>query len=529
MNAALATLPILVTLGLLALGVRALYASLAALATALVLTATSFRTPLGDLGDAQLHMLPTIVELGAILFGGILLSELMTRTGAQSRMGDWIGSACSSPSRAVLLVMLGVTPFAESLTGFGIGVIVAIPLLRQLGLPPAKAAVVGLLGLVTVPWGSLAPGSLVAAELGDVDFQQLGIDSALLSAPVFLICGAATLVVALGARRALASAGDLLLAVAALWGTVWAVNTFIGVPLAGVLGGLVTMVVLLVVSRLLERDGADGKRESIGRTLSPYAFLVAGLLVSRLILETAGVKEGWWTVVAGPGGWLLVTAVLTPKLLGAGQAGQAGEAGEPVLGPAALAALGRWWQVTLTTVVFLTLGTVLTVTGMSRELAEACASIGSSYLVLAPWIGAVGGFLAGSNTGANAMFAASQANTAEALNYSTGHLVAVQNVSAALASGASSARVVLAAQLAQNAPGPAAAPKPPERGDTSAPSSPSSGPATRTMTTPAPVVQSSAETDDADRPVDTRWVLRTVLSVHALVFLTTGVIAVLWQ
>ncbi|MEV4504230.1 L-lactate permease [Streptomyces klenkii] len=519
MNAALATLPILVTLGLLALGVRALYAALSALATAIVITATSFRTPLGELGHAEQHMLPTIVELAAILFGGILLSELMTRTGAQSRLGNWIGSACSSPSRAVLLVMLGVTPFAESLTGFGIGVIVAIPLLRQLGLPPARAAVVGLLGLVTVPWGSLAPGSLVAAELGGVDFQQLGIDSALLSAPVFLITGSATLIVALGVRRAVASAGDLLLAVAALWGTVWAVNTFIGVPLAGVLGGLVTMIVLLLVSRLLEKSGAGAQREPIARTLSPYGFLVAGLLVSRLILESAGVKEGWWTVVAGPGGWLLLTAALTPKLLGAG---------EPVLGTAARAALGRWWQVTLTTVVFLTLGTLLTVTGMSRELAEACASIGSSYLVLAPWIGAIGGFLAGSNTGANAMFAASQANTAEALGYSTGHLVAVQNVSAALASGASSARVVLAAQLAENAPGPEAAAVVPARDSVSVPASTSTSASGGRTATPVLQAPAEAETSTA-RPVDTRWVLRTVLSVHALVFLTTGGIAVLWQ
>ncbi|CAM5464560.1 L-lactate permease [Streptomyces abikoensis] len=522
MNAALATLPILVTLGLLAFGVRALYAALSALATAIVITVTSFRTPLAELGHAEQHMLPTIVELAAILFGGILLSELMTRTGAQSRLGNWIGSACSSPSRALLLVMLGVTPFAESLTGFGIGVIVAIPLLRQLGLPPAKAAVIGLLGLVTVPWGSLAPGSLVAAELGGVDFQQLGIDSALLSAPVFLITGSAALIVALGLRRAVASAGDLVLAVAALWGTVWAVNTFIGVPLAGVLGGLVTMVVLLLVSRLLEKDGTGARRESITRTLSPYAFLVAGLLVSRLVLESAGVKEGWWTVVAGPGGWLLLTAVLTTRLLGAGDT-----AGEPVLGAASRAALGRWWQVTLTTVVFLTLGTLLTVTGMSRELAEACASIGSSYLLLAPWIGAAGGFLAGSNTGANAMFAAGQANTAEALGYSTGHLVAVQNVSAALASGASSARVVLAAQLAENAPGPSAAavvPAAPARESVLA-----AGSRTATTVLQAPAEVEAEAEKATSRPVDTRWVLRTVLSVHALVFLTTGAIAVVWQ
>lgn len=513
MNAALATLPILVTLGLLAARVRALFASLAALGAAAVLTATSFRIPLRELGDAQWHMVPTVVELAAILFGGILLSELMTRTGAQSRLGDRIGGACSSPSRAVLLVMLGVTPFAESLTGFGIGVIVAIPLLRQLGLPPAKAAVVGLLGLVTVPWGSLAPGSLVAAELGKVDFQHLGIDSAVLSLPVFLICGAAALTVALGARRAAAAAGDLLVAVGALWLTVWAVNTFIGVPLAGVLGGLVTMAVLLLVSRVAERGGPAGQAGSVARTLAPYTFLVAGLLVSRGVLEAAGVKEGWWTVVAGPGGWLPLTAVLTPKLLGA--------AG-PVLGPAARATVQRWWQVTLTTVVFLALGTLLTVTGMSRELADACASLGAGYLLLAPWIGAVGGFLAGSNTGANAMFAASQASTAQALGYSTGHLVAVQNISAALASGAASARVALAAQLAQNAPGPRNGPAP---AATTAPGGPAGASGGRTATA---VLEAPVETAVV-QPVDTRWVLRTVLGVHALVFVTVGVIAFVWR
>ncbi|MBZ4319616.1 L-lactate permease [Streptomyces huiliensis] len=502
MNAALATLPVLVTLALLALGVRALYAALSALTTALVLTATAFRTPLGELGDAHLRMLPTVVELAAILFGGILLSELMTRTGAQARMGERLAGACSSPGRAVLLVTLGVTPFAESLTGFGIGVIVAIPLLRRLGLPPARAAVAGLLGLVTVPWGSLAPGSLVAAELGDVDFQRLGVDSALLSAPVFLICGAAALTVALGARRALASAGDLAVAVIALWATVWAVDTYVGVPPAGVLGGLVTMAALLLVSRLRERNTSGG--EPVGRALSPYGFLVAGLLLSRAALEAAGISEGWWTVVAGPAGWLPLTAVLAPRLVGTR---------EPVLGGAARAAFGRWWQVTLTTVVFLALGTLLTVTGMSREIAGACASLGSSYLFLAPWIGAVGGFLAGSNTGANAMFAAGQAETARALGHSAAHLVAVQNVSAALASGAAAARVALAAQLAESAPGPASV----------RPRAAAVPAAAGSSVAAATVVETAADT-----PVDTRWVLRTVLGVHALVFLTTGVIGVLW-
>ncbi|MEV0603022.1 L-lactate permease [Streptomyces sp. NPDC050315] len=524
MNAVLATLPILVTLGLLAAKVRALYAALAALGTAAVLTATVFRTPLAELADAQLHMLPTLVELAAILFGGILLSELMSRTGAQARLGDRLGGACNSPVRSVLLIVFGVTPFAESLTGFGIGVIVAIPLLRQLGLAPAKAAVAGLLGLVTVPWGSLAPGTLVSADLGGVDFQELGVVSALLSAPVFLICGAAALAVSFGVRRAVASGGELLLATATLWVTVWAVNTFIGVPLAGVLGGLATIGVLLLVSRRRERPAVGERRpRPVARALAPYVFLVVGLLLGRAALTAAGVQEGWWTVIAGPAGWLLLTTALAPRLLGSPG---------PVLPAAVRTATARWWQVTLTTMVFLVLGTLLTVTGMSREMAEACASLGPAYLLVAPWIGAAGGFLAGSNTGANAMFAASQGATAHVLGYPAVQLVGVQNVSAALASGGSVARVVLAAELATNAPGP----QHPDTGEaTTAPAparrDPATGTATavRETTVRTTALQPEASVAQEAAPVNTGWVLRTVLGAHAAVFLVLGVIALLWR
>lgn len=524
MNAALATLPILVTLGLLAAKVRALYAALAALGTAVALTAAVFHTPLTELADAQLHMLPTLVELAGILFGGILLSELMSRTGAQARLGDRLGGASGPQSRAVLLVVFGVTPFAESLTGFGIGVVVAIPLLRRLGLAPAKAAVVGLLGLVTVPWGSLAPGSLVSAELGGVDFQELGVVSALLSAPVFLICGAAALAVAFGVRRAASATGELLLATGTLWLTVWAVNTFIGVPLAGVLGGLATIAVLLLVSRFRSRlparlqsrtHTAVERPEAVARALAPYAFLVLGLLVGRGALSAAGIEEGWWTVVAGPAGWLLLTTALTPRLLGT--------AGD-VLPEAARSATSRWWQVTLTTAIFLILGALLTVTGMSREMAEACAALGPAYLMLAPWIGAAGGFLAGSNTGANAMFAASQSAAAQALGYPALQLVGIQNVSAALASAGSVARVVLAAELATNTPGPDASSDQAKK--------PSVRPAPHAGTTTA--VREATETTSSptaaeDTPVDTGQVLRTVLAAHTAVFLVLGVIALLWQ
>jgi lactate permease len=500
-SAALAALPLLVTLGLLAARVKALYAALAAFGTAAVLAVLAFRTPVGELADAGLHMLPTAVELAAIMLGGILLSELMSRTGAQQRLGDRIGGACGSPGRAVLLVTLGVTPFAESLTGFGIGVVVAVPLLRRLGLPPARAAAVGLLGLVTVPWGSLAPGSLIAAELAGVGFRDLGVHSALLSAPVFLICAVAALLVSHGVRGALASARDLLLAVGTLWTVVWAVNLCVGVPPAGVLGGLATISVLLLVPPGPRRRAPGA--EPVGRALAPYAFLVGGLLAGRSVLAALGAEDGWWGVLAGPAGWLLLTVALTPALLGTR---------EPVLRRCLPQALDRWWPVTLTTLAFLALGTLLTVSGQSHALARAAAELGPGYLFLAPWIGAVGGFLTGSNAGANAMFAAGQGASAQALGYPEVRLVAVQNVSAALASGAAVARVVLAVQLARAAPGPGAGERRAKEGGAG--------------TAATAVLEAPSET--ADR-TDTALVLRTVLTAYAPVFLSLGTIAVLWR
>src|SRR5699024_8805885 len=146
-------------------------------------------------------------EIGGILLGGVLLSELMDRSGAQQRIAQWISESCSDPGRAVILVVLGVTPFIESVTGFGIGVVVAIPLLRHLGLSPFQAATVGLMGLVLVPWGALVPGILVAAELGDVGYGALGVYSAWLTLPVLLVMGGVSLALVVGARGALRRVG----------------------------------------------------------------------------------------------------------------------------------------------------------------------------------------------------------------------------------------------------------------------------------------------------------------------------------
>lgn len=52
---------------------------------------------------------------------------------------------------------------------------IGIPLLAHFGLSPRKVAVVGLLGLCAVPWGSMGPGTLIAASMSGFSFHDLGV------------------------------------------------------------------------------------------------------------------------------------------------------------------------------------------------------------------------------------------------------------------------------------------------------------------------------------------------------------------
>lgn len=475
MSAVWAAVPIVVALALLLARVGPVRSAGAALVSAVVVSRLGFDTSPEQILSGQAANAAVYAEVALILLGGVLLSQLLSASGAQQRLGDWVVGVCRDPARAVLLVVLGVVPFAESVTGFGIGVVVGVPLLLHFGFSRSRAVVGGLLGLVIVPWGALAPGTLVAAKLTGVGFQDIGARSALFSLPVFLFAGAGAVLIVAGARRSLVAVPEVLVVAGVLWGGVWVINVTVGTSLAGALGSLFAIAAVLALARL--REGASLRMSArTARDLTPYGLVVTGLLATHLVTATTG-ADAWWTSVAtSPATWLLVTCAAAPALLGQDTATRR---------PAVLQALHRWWPVALTTVVFLSLGVLMTSSGMSAALAQAGARLGPAYPALAPWIGALGGFLTGSNTGANAMFASGQAQAAHALGYPTLNLVAFQNVSASLTTMAAVPRVVLAVSMAR---------------------------------------QSGESTADASG-VDTGQVLRTVMTVDAAVLVVLSGLA----
>lgn len=437
---AIALAPIVIVLLALVCRVPALWAGVIGVATAILGSITAFPVSASQASATASAMSATFLTVTFILLGGVGLAEITARSGAQALIAGWLHSTDRQGGlegrdqlTIIVLIAYGVTPFMESVTGFGLGVVITAPLLIHLGLTPARAVTTGLLGLVLVPWGSLAPGTLVAADLGDVGFTELGVWSAVLSLPVLCVNVIAIVLV----NRFRLRAGQwafIAMVVGVEWLVLIVANAFVTPVLAGVLAS--GSVIIIAMARMRWNTGAlPGLPAGFGQAMFPYGVLVIGLLVSAGLVGLIGLPS----VAANPAVWLMIAVTATLVAYGRHAFDIPGMV---------RATLQRWWPVTAITLLFMVLGTVMSANGMASELATTAASMGSVSMVFIPAIGALGGYLTGSNTGAAAMF--STATTSAATQVSVNPLIALaaQNVAGSAAIIASPPRIALASSVA---------------------------------------------------------------------------------
>ncbi len=446
MTAIAAAIPIVLAVVLFFLGVKGTRIAVASLAVGLLVAVVFFPTEPQVVLASFAAFSPTIIEILLILYAGVLLSRIMSNTGSMAVISGWLQSSAPSRRAGTILVVFGLVPFAESVTGFGIGVTVGVPILRLIGHSVPRSTIFALLGLLAVPWGALGPGTLLASELSGTPLLEVGIRSAMLSLPAML--GAALLVTFLlrheGAwpRVLGGAAGSAVL----LWLGILGANTMMGTPLAGVVGSLLPIVVHLLVYRWRGTLAPAGRE--VARAAVPYAVMAAGLLAARAA-TSPGEPSLAVRAATSPAIWLVVACL-------AAQFGPGRRRGPVPPGERfthrALLAYHTWLPVGLVTLCFTVLGALLSVTGMGAALGTAMAGMGRGYLVLAPALNALAGFITGSNTAANAMLTATQTQVATELGSSVLQIVAATNVAASLATMAAPSRLLLAYELAVATP-----------------------------------------------------------------------------
>lgn len=454
MSILLAAAPILTSVVLiLALRQSALRAGAAGLAVAIlvVLLAPEYRLAAEGLGWALLSGALTTLLVSYVLLGGLLLYTVLREAGALAAIAEAVAKAVPDPARRALILVLGLSVFFESATGFGIGIVVVAPLFVALGYRPRDAAFLALAGQCAVTWGALAIGTTLGAQLTGVPAERLGLLAAPLSLPLILLCGGVALWLSGGAaalRRAwpeMLGYGGLLAAALAA-GSLWA-----GIEIAGMIGGLVVAGAGFAVSRAV--DGASRPRRldrALARATAPFAILLLLLLATRLVpplrdglggVAVLRVPELGFSLpfLYHPGFWLVLTALVSVPVLGVG-GGR--------LAAVARGTFRQWLVATLAVAGFLCFSQVMVAAGMTLTLAEAVAeATGQGYVLLLPLVGGLGGFLTASNAGSNAMFAGFQEAMSARLDLPKDLVIAAQNAAGANTTLASPGRVVLAAAV----------------------------------------------------------------------------------
>ncbi|QQK81230.1 L-lactate permease [Salicibibacter cibi] len=389
-----------------------------------------------------------------VLFFGIFLFHLMNKAGAIDAIALFISRSTDDKILQMLLLIVGFSPLIESTSGFGTAFLVVAPILIALGFSRVKAALIGLVSLLAVPWGALATGTLIGAESGNISLQDLGLGSAIISIPIFIYFVLIAVYIAGGWKALRKNWKETALLLLTFNTSILLFNAYISVELAGVLASLMTIGIGLSVIKIKAKNQTATdevpKPVNILKAISPYLLLTIFIMISRLVPSAEQFLSSHFVVdlpeyefslalIYSPGFWLFVSCVLTIIIF---------KINRKIIQHAFKATLQQWIPFAITTSSFVAMAEIMAASGMTTLIATIAASVlGSSFVLISPFIGALGGFLTGSNAGANAMFINLQVQTAHQLSIPPELLAYAQNTGASHATMASPSRVMLGASL----------------------------------------------------------------------------------
>ncbi|WP_205683865.1 L-lactate permease [Brevibacillus migulae] len=443
-------------------------AGLAGYAAAILLSllAPAFDTTLAELLHPAVKGALTTSLVAYVLLFGILLFHLMKETSVIDTIASYISQSTRDPIRQVLILAFGLSPLVESSSGFGIAMVVTAPILITLGFDRFKAVLISLVSLSAVPWGSLALGTIIGANLGNIPVHQLGTGSAVLSLPTFLYFAFIAVLIAGGWSGVKRRGWETLAVSGAFALSVLLCNVYLSVELAGVFGSLVAISVELLFIRYAADSGsipankatsevsvttaAAHNQMGILKTFSPYLLLILLLLLSRvftplsLFLQTHFVitlppYQFALPLLHSPGFFLFLVCLFTAIMF---------RADSRIWQKSILATWKQGVPVIGSTLFFVGMSEIMATSTMTQTLAQAAAaSFGTAFLVISPVIGGLGGFLTGSNTGSNAMFIKLQVQTAQQLGMIPEVFAYGQNTASSHAIMACPSRVLLGASV----------------------------------------------------------------------------------
>jgi lactate permease len=464
----LALIPILLIL-ILMLGLRwgAVQASIAGYLAALVIAIFYFGSGAQLLAYAHLKALLSSLDVLLIIWAAFLFYRVTDEAQAVAQIGEALPHLTADRGMQALIIGWGFASFLQGVGGFGVPVAVVAPILVGLGFPPISAIIIPSIGSGwAVTFGSL--GSAFQALL-----STTGYTSAELAWPSAFFLGIAAFVTGLlvlqniSGWRGMYRLGLAALLMGAVMGSVQLVVAVRGPwNTASFMGGMAGLLVGFAIARLLRKQqnqngSLDGKVLAVA--LSGYAILVMvtmiiqmipavkrllGFLVIQVHIPELTTRLGHVTQAASSkpislfnhaGAVLLYASMLAYLVYWLASRYQKGSINRIITGT-----VKRVQAPSISIILMVCMAMVMETSGMTEALARGLAEIaGRLFPLIAPWIGALGAFMTGSNTNSNVVFALLQLRTAQLLGYTVSIILAGQTAGAGLASVIAPAKIVV--------------------------------------------------------------------------------------
>ncbi|MGI6740475.1 MAG: L-lactate permease [Brevefilum sp.] len=445
--------------------------------TAVVVAVFFFGAGFELLAVAQVKSVLLSLDVFYIIWTALLLFSITKRAGAIDMIGKAMTGLTEDRVMQSILISWVMVAFLQGTGGFGVPVAICAPLLVGLGFSPIQAVAMASVGHGwAVSFGSFASSFQTLIAVTGLPWQTLAPLSALILGLATFPCGLLVVIIGTGWKSLKRGLMPVLL-LSILMGTVQYVLVVNGVWTMGATGaGLVGLVALFLMLRLpkyrnqhdtqdvLSSDEVAEEGKSLWVSLIGYGILVvlafAVNLISplkaflnqvalRLEFPEVATSFGWVTpagagqvinLFSHPGALILYTCILSFVLfrwLGYLKAGDLRRIIGDVVRSGVNSSTGILAMVGMASIMLHSGMTILLAQGLSESFSQAF------YPIVAPFIGALGAFITGSNMNSNVLFAVLQQNTAEMMNLSVPLILAAQTAGASLGSVLAPSKVIV--------------------------------------------------------------------------------------
>jgi lactate permease len=412
------------------------------------------------------------IDVLFVIWAAFLLYRVADEAGAIGTIGQSLPHLTADKGMQALIIGWVFASFLQGVGGFGVPVAVIAPILVGLGFTPLQAVVIPSLGHGwAVTFGSLGSSFIALMAATGLPADVLAPPAALFLAIAGPLTGFFVAHAADGWRAVRRLSVPILILGTTMSLTLYFTATSGLWNIGSFCAGMVGLIISIPLARRYRGDqveNGDLNRRSLFVAVSGYVVLIAITLGVQLIPDVkeflgqiefqVNFPEGETLLgfinPAGPGrkippfrhagAILTVSSILAYFIYRRAGLYQSGAPRRIISGT-----VKRVMSSSVSIASMVAMAVIMQNSGMTDTLARGLAdSMGWAYPLIAPWIGALGAFMTGSNTNSNVVFGALQLRTAQFLGYSAAIILGAQTAGAALASILAPTKIVVGASTA---------------------------------------------------------------------------------